>query len=638
MTSISQASNQVEETVNNSEETYASTLLQSLSILDSISSDFKSHDPTPSASNNKKLTDAFKAFLYGNFNSINNSLFQDLIKIYNEYAQNTSDALLHDPYHFLKYFIMFLNTENNYVKDTSFFQLYEQQKRNACNNFDASVNLFEEYCRKTQNSIISKNFYYSEITNIICNNCGTNIFNCSLNPIIEIDIQRYISQFSQNNITLKDCLNYYINSNPTTCPNCQNNACMFKLLINDSKTLIFYLNRNSHNGFNDINFDLELDVSNCFNKDKTKSKVYTKYDLRACLCYSGNYGYFVDYNIKGQNGNIWFRFNNQYKKISINELYTYEPIILIYESSENNKNYLGGNNQNQINQNGFNNNQQQANMRQMNMQMNSLNQVRVNNNNLNAVNPMNQMSHMNQMNSMSQINSMNQMNSMNRMNQMNQMNAMNPMNMMSHMNAINQMNAVNQMNAMNQMTAMNQMNAMNQLNAMNQMRNSLSSPISAMTQMTQFAQMNQPNNFQNNNFSQSCKDIKIPSNTQNNPPLSTDINVIFKMVNENDLQNEQYKLSMQLKSDEKIKDIMKKLFIKLDKPNDYIKKFLLNDIEIPKNSILTAAETNIIEDSVILAVLSIPENRNNNNNNANVNNNANDNNNNNNNANETNTE
>ena len=668
MSSISQASSQVEETVNKSEETYASTVLQALCILNSISSDFKSYEPRPSASNNRKLTEAFKVFLYGNFNSINNTLFQDLIKIYNEYAQNISDALLHEPYQFLKHFIIFLNTENNNVKDVSFFQLYEQQKRNVCNSFDGSVSLFKEYCRNTQDSIISKNIYYSEITNIICNNCGSKVFNCSLNPLIEIDIQRYISQrppeLSQSNITLKDCLNYYINSNPSTCPNCQNNASMFKLLINDSKTLIFHLNRNSHNGFNDINFDLELDVSNCFNRDKTKSKVYTKYDLRACLCYSGNYGYFVDYNIKGQNGNIWFRFNNQYKKITINELYAYEPILLIYESSENNKNYLGGNNSNQVNnQNGFNQNQHSANITQMNMQMNNSNQVRANSNHMNTVNPMNQMNQMNAMNQMNTMNQMNQMNTMNQMNQMNTMNQMNKMNQMNQMNVMNNMNAVNpmnqmnqmnvmnqmsqmnninrmnQMNAMNPMNMMNQMNAMNQMNIMNQMRNTMNNPMSSLIQMTQIAQMNQQNNFQNN-ISQSCNDVKIPSNTQNNPPPSVDINVIFKMVNENDLQNEQFKLAMQLKSDEKIKDIMTHLFLKLDKPDNYIKKFLLNDIEIPKNSILTAAETNLIDDSVVLAILSIPENRNNNNNNnnnANVNNNTNDNNNNNNNANANNT-
>ena len=636
MSSVSQASSQLEDSANKSEETYASTVLQSLCILNSISSDFKSYEPKPSASNNTKLTDAFKAFLYGNFNSINNSLFQDLIKIYNEYAQNTSEALLHDPYHFLKHFIIFLNTENNYVKDVSFFQLYEQQKRNVCNSFDGSVSLFKEYCRNTQDSIISKNFYYSEITNIICNNCGSKVFNCSLNPLIEIDIQRYISQrqpeLSQSSITLKDCLNYYINSNPSTCPNCQNNASMFKLLINDSKTLIFHLNRNSHNGFNDINFDLELDVSNCFNRDKTKSKVYTKYDLRACLCYSGNYGYFVDYNIKGQNGNIWFRFNNQYKKITINELYVYEPIILIYESSENNKNYLGGNNSNHVNQNGFNNNQQSVNM----SQMNNSNQVRVNNNNMNAANQMNQMSQMNQMNAMNRMNAMNGMNQINAMNPMNRMNQMNAMN---QMNQMIQMNPISQLNTMNPMNMMNQMKAMNQMNAMNQMRNTMNNPMSTLAQMTQFSQMNQQNNFQNNNLSRSCKDANIPSNTQNNPPPSVDINVIFKMVNENDLQNEQFKLVMQLKSDEKIKNIMDRLFMKLDKPADYIKKFLLNGVEIPKNSILTCSETNLIDDSVVLAVLSIPEDRNNNNNNnnANINNNANDNSNNNNNTNANNT-
>ena len=656
MSSISQTSSQLDDSVSKSEETYASTVIQSLSILNSISFDFKSHEPKPSASSNKKLTEAYKALLYGNFNSFNNCLFQDLIKIYSEYAQNISDALLHDPYHFIKYFIIFLNTENNFVKNISFFQMYDQQKRNVFTDFDKSINLFQEYYKNTQDSIISKNFYYSEITNIMCNNCRASIFNCSLNPIIEIDIQRYISkrppELSQSNITLKECMKYYFNSNPATCPNCQNRANMFKLLINNSKNLIFYLNRSSHNGFNDINFDLELDVSDYFNKGKTKSKVSTKYDLRASLCYSGNFGYFVDYNIKGQNGNNWFRFNNQYKKISVNDIYSYEPIILIYESSEKYFNYLGGNISNQVNQNGFNNNQQPANINQMNMQINNLNQVKVNNNmnagfpinqlsqinKMNAVNPINQMNQMKQINQMNQMNQMKQMNAMNQINQMNQMNQMNAMNQMKQMNSMNQMNQMNQMNAingMNMMTQMNPMNPINQMNTMNnmnQMGNSMKIQMPAFAHLNPFVQMNQPNN----NFGQTSKDTNISSNAQDNPPPSTDINVLFKMVNENDLQNEQYRLAMQLKSDEIIKDIMKHFFMKVQKPETYIKQFLLNGIEIPKNSTLTASETNLVDDSVVTAILAVPENRNNNsnsNNIANENNNANDNNNNNNNTN-----
>ncbi len=75
------------------------------------------------------------------------------------------------------------------------------------------------------------------------------------------------------------------------------------------------------------------------------------------------------------------------------------------------------------------------------------------------------------------------------------------------------------------------------------------------------------------------------SNTQNSTISNIDdnnINFIFKIVNENDLQNGKFKLSMQLQSDEIIKDIIKKFLVKADKNENYIKKYLFNDTEISK--------------------------------------------------------
>lgn len=605
------SANQIGDTVSKSEETYASAVLQSLSILNIFKFDFMFYEPKSKENNNTKLTESFQTFLNSNFNSINDCLFQNLIKIYKEYAQNISDALLSDPYHFLKYFLIFLNGENNYVKDISFFQIYDQQKRNACNDFDSCFNLFKNYCKNTQDSIISKNIFYSEIVNITCNYCGSKLFDCSLNPILEIDIQRYIDQkspeLSESKITLKDCLNYYINANPTTCPKCQNNANMFKLLINDSKVLIFYLKRSSHNGFNDINFDIDLDISNCFNKDKTKIKIYTKYTLRACICFSGSiYGYFVDYCIKRKNGNIWYRFNNQNRQINNTELYNYEPIILIYETIEKNKSHLGGNNSNQINQpNNIN-------------QMNNMIQVSANNS-MNSVHLMNQMkmAQMNQMNNQMNYQMNNQMNQMKQMNQINQMKIMQMNQMkMAQKNTLVRMNTMNQ--TFNRMNVMNQINQMNPINTMNNQM--------LMARMAQFAQMNQQNNNQVI-FNQGSSGLSTNQNSSASNIEDNNITVDFKIVAENDLQNVKFQLSMQLQSDEVFKDIIKKLLINLDKTENYIKKYLFNDTEILKTSTQKASEINLINKSVVLAILNESE-ANNTDNNANNNNDDNSNNNN----------
>ena len=104
-------------------------VIQSLNTLISFKEDFLSNLPKQKDISNKKLTDAFQALHYGSFNFINDSLFLDLIKDYNEYAQNIRDALLNDPYHFLKYFLIFLNGKIIMQKMFLFFNFMSNKKR-----------------------------------------------------------------------------------------------------------------------------------------------------------------------------------------------------------------------------------------------------------------------------------------------------------------------------------------------------------------------------------------------------------------------------------------------------------------------------------------------------------------------------
>lgn len=298
--------NEGSSSVNKCEETYITVVLQSLSVLMPIKNDFLNDEPLPS--NQTTLSNNFKKLLYALFNTQNNTIFQDFMNSYFFYAQNnnnsqnSSEPLLHDPYHFLKYLLIFLNSENNKPKDYNYFKKYEKEKSNSKHDIHLTFNSFKNYCINTQNSIISKNIYYSQIEQISCNNCSNRktYYNCSLNPILEIDIDKIKSnsaEMGNQKISLSECLKYYFEkSHQINCLNCNNMASALKKLVNDSKVLIIYLNRSQHNGQNDVNIDLKIDLSEYFIKDLIKC-AYIKYSLKSCIFYSGNIenGYFCDY-------------------------------------------------------------------------------------------------------------------------------------------------------------------------------------------------------------------------------------------------------------------------------------------------------------------------------------------------------
>ena len=537
---------------------YANVVFQALISLNTTKSDFLNDEPLPMM--NTPLTNDFKVLLYGIFNTPNNPFFSNLMKTYYYYAQEDTNALLKNPYNFLKYFIVYLNTENNKVINHNYFQIYEQQKKNNMYNMYQSFNTFKEYCKYTQNSIISKCFYYSEMTNIICYNCNSKTFNCSLNPILEIDLDRYM-QYKKirdnSKISLNECLNYYFNlKSPAICINCQNNnAHMFKMMLNDSKVLIIHLNRNIHNGNNDINIDINIDISKFFNKINNM-KFYTKYELKSYICFDGN-GYLVDYCInKNYKSRNWYRFNNEYRKIQENELFCYEPILLFYETIEEKQLFLKNNeaiysnnrNKSYIKMNNINNSYNYS-MNQLNNQMCQLNLNPINNNNMNNFNQMNNMNYLNNINKMNNINQMNNINMINNFVINNQM-YLNP-----NMNKIQMPNIIQ--------------------NSANNIQYS-----------------NLSNNFNNKESNINC----------NNKENDNNISVLFIIVSEENPEDKISKIKIQIKTEEKINEIIKKFFIKIQKEESFIKKFIFNDNELSKESTKTVEESNIINNSIIKAI------------------------------------
>ena len=159
-------------------ENYANLVLQALMALKTIKYDIL--NDIPSQNINTPLTDDFKTLYFALFNSPNNKFFQDFIKTYNSKANNNKDALLNDPYNFLKYLLIFLKDENIKDFDFNFLLNYEQLKNNYINDGNQAQELFKNHMQKTQNSIIFNNFYYTEFLLTQCPICQKNILSIAL--------------------------------------------------------------------------------------------------------------------------------------------------------------------------------------------------------------------------------------------------------------------------------------------------------------------------------------------------------------------------------------------------------------------------------------------------------------------------
>ena len=86
-------------------ENYGNLVLQALMSLKTIKTDIL--NDIPSQNMNTPLTDDFKTLFFGLFNTPDNKFFKDFMKTYNSKANNNNEALLHNPYNFLKYLSVF---------------------------------------------------------------------------------------------------------------------------------------------------------------------------------------------------------------------------------------------------------------------------------------------------------------------------------------------------------------------------------------------------------------------------------------------------------------------------------------------------------------------------------------------------
>ena len=310
------------------------------------------------ASLTKEFYQIFISLLSPQQNQIDST---NLIFHFDNKTRNTyQKEITKDPYHFLFYFLELLHWENNAPKNNNYnINFYKNQTIENMRNDQTMFMKYCEYFYQTQNSFISEYFYNTEKYLFQCNICPQTyyywykkilLFNMDKSKNFRDQTQPFRAN---QNITLDDCFLFYQSGNASMCPYCGHfNAFDYRKIYTSSKVIIIALKRYNHTFKGDLIFPLNFSISKYAIQNGNNNMNYT---LKACIkayFYNNNIKYFSDIYIN----NTWYRFlDNGIKQININELYNYEPQILIYElineqSKFINPFYIKAN---QMNQNNF---------------------------------------------------------------------------------------------------------------------------------------------------------------------------------------------------------------------------------------------------------------------------------------------
>ena len=248
-----------------------------------------------------------------------------------------------DPFHFLFYFLDLLHMENNNAINRTFnVNEYLNPSLTNMQNNSYMHFLYVNYSKSTKNSVVSTNFLNSCRYKIDCKNSLLNcpsLYYYKARKIIEFDVdnfRRYRDQarpYRMNmNLSLEECLLCYQGGKKFKCQICGCfNAYSYNNIWSSNRVLIFYFKRMIHNFLCDIDFGTKIDMSDfCKYNDGNIKYIY---NLKACISLSNFYKYFADIEINGN----WFRYmEGQFKTLSSinNEIFIYEPQLLIYEIEE----------------------------------------------------------------------------------------------------------------------------------------------------------------------------------------------------------------------------------------------------------------------------------------------------------------
>ena len=330
---------------------YAHAVLQSLCFLDSTERFF-------SFMNNNNMRKNMFFPLANEFLSliekVNNGITPDSQNViiyferkYKEYKMNieSNNVLSPDPFHFIYFFLQFLHLETNMANP--FNNNLDNQPLQAMKNDNYIYRQFLTFIMKTQNSIISNDFFSTVRYTYDCRQmCGEytfyglqNIFRMNLDSIRYFRDQTYPIR-KGSNLSLDELFMGYSGGKYSTCRSCGNNKCpRYTRICFPAKTIIISLERKIHVFQNDINIFFKIDLDKHISTTRRNRMNSTIYELKAVISFVkfGNDGkYFADCKInKGNLQNMWIRYIDSYCNIiQPNDIFNYEPQILIYERSD----------------------------------------------------------------------------------------------------------------------------------------------------------------------------------------------------------------------------------------------------------------------------------------------------------------
>ena len=258
-----------------------------------------------------------------------------LLQVLGNINQVYNSAHRRNPNDLIFFILNFIHREIN-LKKTKYISKVNHKDKNQVVNQS-----FDDFL-KSNESIVSKNFFWFELKTQRCSACGNNFYYFNSYETFELDLA-YCASNNNNNypLTISTCLQIQSNkSQKSFCDYCQTYHTMniFNKIYYSPSYFVFSLNREGNPNLLNIPFLLEnyIDIDPFLEYKQS----YKKYEIHAIVSFSRNENKYVCF---GQSpvDKQWYLYNDEkVDNININNVLNfhnnnnaYVPCILLYKSS-----------------------------------------------------------------------------------------------------------------------------------------------------------------------------------------------------------------------------------------------------------------------------------------------------------------
>jgi hypothetical protein len=257
----------------------------------------------------------------------------DLNVVYNNSTKRRN------PNELINFILSTLHHELNTLKDNNINNNKDSDIYNKKKVINYGINKFI----KTNNSIISNAFNWFEIKELMCNQCSKLMYKFHTFNIFDLDILGCAKYKQNKNISIYDCLNYYVSikKQNLVCSNCKNTQMSKQSKIFCSpKIFIFSLDRgNLDKELIDIkvSFKEDLDISS-FVENKNSPYHYKLIGIVSIKKRTNPNGYDYCSFCKSSYDNQWYYYHDEeinslnLQAIIKSHASIYTPCLLVYKS------------------------------------------------------------------------------------------------------------------------------------------------------------------------------------------------------------------------------------------------------------------------------------------------------------------